>query len=105
MTFSQHLLNRLKAAYDGASDYRIAKILGVTHQCVSHVNTGRNGFNDENLIKIADLLGENRVNIVARAHISDDSSHDIRMLWGEILRLSDAAHQSNVIEFKGKASA
>lgn len=105
MTFQNHLLNRLKAAEDGASDYKLSKILGVSPQCISNVRKGRNGLKDQNLMKIADLLDMDRVTTVARAHIEGESTHEMRMLWGEILRRSDAATDCEVIEFKEKASA
>lgn len=62
-------------------------------------------FGDDNLLKIAELLEEDPVNIIARAHISDDNSHNMRMLWSDILRRLDSAEASNVVEFKGNRTA
>jgi len=57
-------LNLLSARYDGASDYRIAKILGVKQQLTSN---WRNGavMSDNWAIRVADVLKMPRAYVVA----------------------------------------
>jgi len=56
MTNTKELLTLLKARHGGVSDYRISKILGVTHQAVSKWNCGKSTFNDEIAVKVAYML-------------------------------------------------
>jgi len=89
LTFSKYILGLLRDRQDGASDTKIGQLLGMSHQNVNRVKNGHHCFSDETLIVIADLLDMDRVEMVARSHIQDDSNHNMRLLWGEILHRSD----------------
>lgn len=48
-----------------ASDYRVAKELGVTQQTVSKWRTGKNGMDEETAIRVADILNKEREYLLA----------------------------------------
>ena len=50
------LLKLLKDKYDNCSDYRLAKVLGVTPQAVSLWQQGKSIMNDEAALKVAKEL-------------------------------------------------
>lgn len=56
MTNTKELLTMLKAHYDGASDYKISKILGISHQAVYAWKQGKTAMSDEAAIKTAEIL-------------------------------------------------
>lgn len=58
MTATAEILDRLSTKLDDASDYRIAKELGVTRATVSRWRVGKGSLGDESAIAAAEILGE-----------------------------------------------
>lgn len=85
MTYSLDLLTRLKAKRDGASDYAIAKELGIATQTFTKVRSNKRQFSDEIGIKFAHALDLNPIEVVARLHIEKETSPLLTVLWHEIL--------------------
>lgn len=88
MNYAEQLLTRLKAAQDGASDYRIAQLLETSPQVISHVRRGRNGFSDVMLNKIAQLLGENPMLVIADYHIATQDFPGMNNVWEHMKMLA-----------------
>lgn len=93
MNYSQKLLTWLKAANDGASDYRAAKIIGVTPQAVSHVRAQNRQFSDKTAVRIAQELKLDPIKVIARLHIDSESCHQTRQVWEEIIKLTEIKKQ------------
>lgn len=80
-------LDALKARNGGASDYKIAKILGVTQQSVSRYRTGRDFFGSEIAIKVANLLQLDIGYVLACTHLERAKSEPERQAWQGIAAL------------------
>lgn len=50
---AQQLLELLRAKHGGCTNYRLAKILGMTHQGLGTVMLNRGTLSDENAVKLA----------------------------------------------------
>lgn len=89
LTTAQKILKRLKAAQDGASDYRIAQLLEITPSAISLVKTKGTAFSDQTLVKIAHLLGENPQLFVADYHLATNDFPGMNEFWEELKRLAE----------------
>lgn len=78
------LLTRLKAAHNGASDYRMAKILGVSHQTVYHWKAGRSLMSNEVGIRAAELLGLDPAKVVIDLEIERNEGNSTSPFWKEL---------------------
>ena len=58
MRTTVQLMDAVKARHEMPSDYRLAKVLGVSFSRVSNWRRGHHGFSDEVAIKVAELLEE-----------------------------------------------
>lgn len=56
MSVTIELLDCLKASNGGASDYRIAKILGLRQQTISDYRNERISFSEERVIQACELM-------------------------------------------------
>ena len=81
MTYAQKLLTRLKVHLDGASNYRVAKLLEVSESSLSRVKMNNGGFSDVTLNKIAQLLGENPMLVIADYHITTQDFPGMNNVW------------------------
>lgn len=84
MNYHQELLTRLRATFDGASDYRLAKQLEITPQAIYHVKNHGKTFSDVTLNKIAQLLGENPMLIIADSHLATQDFPSMNNVWEHI---------------------
>lgn len=89
MNTAQKLLTRLRDAHDGASDYRLAKILNCSYQGIGRVKHGVHGFSDETLNKIAQELGENPMLLIANYHLDSQDYPSMNNIWKEMKRLAE----------------
>ena len=80
------ILEALKTKNDGASDYRIAKILDISVATVSVWRTGKGSFNDSTAIKIAKILEVEPGQILAAAHAERAKNDSERMVWDDIYK-------------------
>lgn len=67
-----------------ASDYQVAKLLGVTRASVSSWRVGRGTFSDEVAIRIADALNENPAYLLALAQSERTESEPARRVYKQI---------------------
>jgi len=85
MTETQKLLTRLSVKYDAASDYKLAKLLGISKGAVSHYQKRDRQMGTKVLIRTADLLGENRLKVVASVKLETAMSDETRQFWRDLL--------------------
>jgi hypothetical protein len=83
-TETTKLLNRLSAHLGDASDYRIAKELGVTKQTVSAWRVGKGTMSDATAVHVAELLGENPAYVLAVVHEERTDSPEAQKVWKKI---------------------
>ena len=74
-------LDAVKARNNGASDYAVAKMLGVTQQTVSRWRVGKDFFGDSAAIKVADKLKIDPRYVVACAHAERAKGDDEKAVW------------------------
>lgn len=79
------LLDRAKSATGGASDYRIAQLLGVTRGAVSNYRNGVTVPENPIAMRLADLCGLDPVEVVASVNLERAKSETDRELWEMIL--------------------
>ena len=89
LTSSQKLLERLRTAHGGCSDYRLAKILGITQSAISIVKKKGTTFSDVTLNKIAQELNENPMLLIANYHLETQDFPGMNNVWEEMKRLSE----------------
>lgn len=77
-------LDALKSRNGGASDYAIAKILGLTRGGVSSYRTGRSFFDDSTAIKVAKLLEISPAFVIAAVHSERAKSEEEKTVWRDI---------------------
>ena len=77
-----------------ASDYRIAKELGVTRAAVSRWRAGHNAMGDEVAVTVAERLGDNPAYVLARLHEDMAETPAVRKVYKQI-----------AATFAGKAAA
>lgn len=66
------------------TDYRLAKILGMTPQGVMHTVKHNGSLSDENAIKLADELKLPRAYVVACMMIHRTKNIDVKEMWEDI---------------------
>lgn len=81
---SQELLERLRTAYDGASYYRVAKLIGCSEAAVAHWKHGRSGIGREYVTRVAELLDEAPEYILACVEHEREQDPGARKLWERI---------------------
>ena len=95
------LLTALKAANDGASDYAIAKKLGIQPQTVYHWKAGRYMMSDEVGIKAAELLGLDPAKVLIDLHIEREKGNATSHVWRDIGRRLEMASMPVVVGLVG----
>ena len=86
MKYSIDFIDEIARRYpndDGspASDYRIAKLLGITRASVSRFRTGKGSFCDETAIRAAELLGIEPLKVIAAANAERSKDEKTRGFW------------------------
>jgi transcriptional regulator with XRE-family HTH domain len=84
MTYSQTLLNDLKAAKDGCSDYKAAQIIGCSKQHISRVKSGIKNFSPEVVIMIATETGKDPLEAMLERLIESAENPKVRQTIKEI---------------------
>lgn len=85
-------LEQLQAAHGGASDYRAAKILGITHQTVSKWRNRGTQMKDETALKVAQLLGLPPIRIIASIHAEQAKTEAERIFWQQLSNQGESTH-------------
>lgn len=88
MNTTQTYLTKLQAKYDGASQYKAANILGVSHQAITNYKKGYRQMNEEVATKMAHELGLDPVKMYAEVRTETAESPETRHFWGRILEMS-----------------
>lgn len=83
MNFTQRLLTLAKTNQGGASDYRIAKLMGVSCQTISNYKNGRQAPND-NMFALAELAGLNPIKILLSYNLMHETDDNMRLFWEDI---------------------
>lgn len=79
-------LEAVKARHGGASDYRAAKILGVTTSAVSKWRNGTESFSPTTAKKVAEELGIDEEIVVIESQIDRCKSPEEAAIWQRVLR-------------------
>jgi len=90
-------LDELKSRNGGASDYAIAKILGITHQMVSKYRLGKDCLGDSTAIRVAELLEINPAIVVSAVHAERAKSDQEKAVWRDIFEKLGGVAASVVI--------
>ena len=77
-------LDAISTKHGGASDYRLAKLLGVTRGAVSAYRCKRIGLSDELALKVAAELNLDPVFVLACAHAERAKQPEIRAIWERV---------------------
>ncbi|MDN7873833.1 MULTISPECIES: helix-turn-helix domain-containing protein [Burkholderia cepacia complex] len=78
-------LDAVKARLDLPSDYAAAKVLGVTRQRVSAWRNGRQTFEDEVCLQVAEILGIDPFEVLANVKIERSTDEARRAVWTRAL--------------------
>jgi transcriptional regulator with XRE-family HTH domain len=84
MKTTVEFLDAVSAKLGGASDYAIAKELGVTRSAVSRYRNGHGGFDDETAMKVARVLDIDPGAVVTAAHAERSKSPELRRVWASL---------------------
>ena len=99
MNTTQKYLTAMKASNGGASDYRAAIILGISHQTVSSYKRGISQMNSETTTKMANVLGLDPAKMYAEVQLESAKSSEARHIWGRILDLTKSAPALALLAF------
>lgn len=81
MNTSTQYIDAVKSKTGAASDYQLAKILGITQQAVSSLRVKRTFIGDETAIKVAELLEIDPGIVIAAVHAERAKSEAERNAW------------------------
>jgi hypothetical protein len=86
MHTTTELLDLLKSRAGWASDYRVAKELGIPKQTVSNWRNGVNTFGNPEAIRIAKLLNFDPAYVMACANAERSRTEEERAIWERVAR-------------------
>ena len=78
------LLDSISRRLGDASDYRIAKELGVDKATVSRWRVGKGTMSDGTALRVAELLGDNPAHVLAAIHADRTDSPEARKVWRKL---------------------
>lgn len=82
MNTTNKLLDRYAELEGLRSDYAIAKSLGVSRQVVSSYRTGRTQMDSTTAMVIADRIGADHLEVLARIEIERAPTERVKTVWG-----------------------
>jgi len=85
MLSTVQLLDIARQRHGGVSDYRIAKLLGVSTQNISNYRTGRNTPVNPVAKRLGELAGVDPLEAVAAVNLERASSPEEREIWETML--------------------
>lgn len=94
MDTTKSLLERLRSKYDGCSDYRLAKILGVAKTAVNRYTLHGGGMANDVGLRLADELGLPHAYVVACLSLEREQSDQVRPVWRGIIETLGRAGQT-----------
>lgn len=78
------LLDSISRHLGDASDYRIAKELGVDKATVSRWRVGKGTMSDGTALRVAELLGNNPAHVLVAIHADRTDSPEARKIWRKL---------------------
>lgn len=81
MDTTKLLIERTKAAIGAETDYRLAKVLGVSHTTLIHWRTGASRPDDLAVQQMSALIGCDPARVVAFIHADRARDPETRALW------------------------
>lgn len=81
MDLIANLLERAKAGAGIESDYRLAKVIGITHAGISSYRVGRSMPNDKILAQLCALSGDDVAVIAAQVQAERAQSTEGKSMW------------------------
>ncbi|MGD1324404.1 hypothetical protein ACNHE5_05625 [Pandoraea pnomenusa] len=78
-------LDAVKARLDLPSDYAAAKVLGVTRSAVSLYRHGKSTFDDAVILRVAEILSIDPLEVIASANVERAKSAEMREVWTGLL--------------------
>ncbi|WP_404993322.1 DUF3693 domain-containing protein [Cupriavidus pauculus] len=84
MKTTLEFLDAVSAKLGGASDYAIAKELGITRASVSRYRNGHGGFDDETAIRVARILDIDPAAVMCAAHAERAKGPEVRNMWASL---------------------
>lgn len=84
MSATIELLERLKAANDGASDYRAAKILDIKPATISKWRHRGSQMDDPIALRIAGMLGLSPLQVLAKIHAEKAKDEELKKFWASV---------------------
>lgn len=88
---SADLLKLLKLKENNCTEYRLAKILRVTHTTISNLLHGQSVMGDETAYKVAIELGYDPVFVLFCINIERAKTQELKELWQNALELTHRA--------------
>ncbi len=85
MNKSTEYIDRLKVTYNGASDYKVAQLLDVSHTVVRYWRNGRSSMGVKAAVKCAELLGIDPKTIVLEVHQERSKSPEEKEFWSSLI--------------------
>lgn len=74
-------LDAIRERYQLTSDYKLAKLLGITVQRVSMYRRGSRRFDNQMAVKAAELLGLNAIQVIACVELEREMRPELRKVW------------------------
>ena len=81
LTTTDAILEKFKAALQIKTDYRLAKVLGISNTSVTHWRNGRSRPDDSLVVRMARLMHSDPAPIVAELHAERAKDPESRELW------------------------
>ena len=85
-------INRVKREKRVASDYAVAKLLGVTQSAISVLRTRESTMSDETSVKVALALGIAPITVLIDQHHERTTNQCVREAWERLSRVIDFRH-------------
>lgn len=85
MSVTRELLDALKAFENGASDYRIAKIIGVGQSMMTNYNDGSSKLSVDKVIFICETIGLDKHEWLMRLQMERAKSTAEKEAWNDLL--------------------
>lgn len=86
MNNTNQYLDAVKARHCLASDYAIAKKLGITHQSVSNYRSGKSKMDETTAFKVAEALEIDPATVIIAAQIEREKKPELRAVWMDIFK-------------------
>lgn len=100
MNMTIEYLNRLQATYDGASDYRMAKMLGIGTSTISNYRKEKSFMDFSIAYRLALLIDEDPAKVIAETQLDHVQKPEAEQLFKWILEVSKMAETPALPRFQ-----